>query len=136
MKHKKLLLPRIKVTKMLRLTSLLPDMPRLSSPNPRLTHGGQYVHLSLSPKSDPESGYSLLGYVAVSSSSSPNFPNCSFPRESASVFAYYLRSHFSVSQPKALRSRGRGYLSKVCRASCLKKSHFSFCFPFSHVEFS
>ena len=59
---------------------------------------------SLSPNSNPKSVYSLLRYVAgssYSSSSSPNFPNCSSPRESASVFADYLRSRFSVSQQKA-----------------------------------
>ena len=47
-----------------------------------------------------KSVYSLRS-VADSSSSSPNLPNCFSPWESASVFADYLRSHFSVSQPKA-----------------------------------
>ena len=69
---------------------------------------------SLLPKSNPKFVYSLLRSVAGSSSSSPNCPNCSSPRESASVYAAYLRSHFSVSQPKALRSRDRGYLSELC----------------------
>ena len=56
---------------------------------------------SLSPRSNPKSVHSLLRSIAgssSSSSSSPNFPNCSSPRESASVYAAYLRSHFSVSQ--------------------------------------
>ena len=68
---------------------------------------------SLSPKSNPKSVYSLLRSIAGSSSSSSSSPNCSSPRESASVYAIYaayLRSHFSVSQPKALRSTARGYL--------------------------
>ena len=56
---------------------------------------------SLSPKSNPKSVYFFLRSIASSSSSSPNFPNCSSPRESASVFADYLRSHFFVSQPEA-----------------------------------
>ena len=59
---------------------------------------------SLSPKSNPKSVHSLLRSIAgspSSSSSSPNFPNCSSPREPASVYAAYLRSHFSVSQPEA-----------------------------------
>ena len=59
---------------------------------------------SLSPKSNPKSVHSLLRSIAgssSSSSSSPKFPNCSSPRESASVYAAYLRSHFSVSQPEA-----------------------------------
>ena len=76
---------------------------------------------SLSPKSNPKTVYSLLRSIAGSPSSfsfSPNFPNCSSPRESASVYAAYLRSHFSVSQPKTLRSRARGYLSELHRARC------------------
>ena len=56
---------------------------------------------SHSPRSNPKSVHSLLRSIAGSSSSSPNFPNCSSPRESASVYAAYLRSHFSVSQPEA-----------------------------------
>ena len=93
---------------------------------------------SLSPKSNPKSVHSLFRSIAgssSSSSSSPNFPNCSSPRESASVYADYLRSHFSVSQPKALRSRARDYLSEFRRATCPEESHSSFCSPFSPAEF-
>ena len=88
---------------------------------------------SLSPRSNPKSVHSLLGSIA--GSSSPNFPNCSSPRESASVYAAYLRSHFSVSQSKALRSKARGYLSELRRATCSVESHSSFCSPFSPAEF-
>ena len=93
---------------------------------------------SLSPKSNPKSVHSLLCSVAgspSSSSSSPNFPNCSSPKESASVYAAYLRSHFSISQPKALRSRARGYLSELRRTTCPVESHLSFCSPFTLAEF-
>ena len=93
---------------------------------------------SLSPKSNPKSVHSLFCSIAgspTSSSSSPNFPNCSSPRESASVYADYLRSHFFVSQPKALRSRARGYLSELRRATCPVECHSSFCSPFSPAEF-
>ena len=93
---------------------------------------------SLSPKSNPKSVHSLLRSIAgssSSSSSSPNFPNCSSPRESASVYAAYLRSHFSISQPKALRSRARGYLSELRRATCPVESHSSFCSSFTLAEF-
>ena len=92
---------------------------------------------SLSPKSNPKTAYSLLRYIAgfpFSYSSSPNFPNCSSPRESASVYAAYLRSHFSVSQPMTLRSRARGYLSELRRATCPEESHLTFCFPFSPTD--
>ena len=73
----------------------------------------------LSPKSNLKTVYSLLRSIAGSPSSSfssPNFLNCSSPRESVSLHAAYLRSHFSVSQPKALRRRARGYLSELRRA--------------------
>ena len=93
---------------------------------------------SLSPRSNPKSVHSLLHSIAgspSSSSSSPNFPNCSFTRESASVYAAYLRSHFSFSQPKVLRSRARGYLTELLPATCPIESHSSFCSPFSPAEF-
>ena len=77
---------------------------------------------------------SIAGYSS-SSSSSPNFPNCSSPRKLASVYAAYLRSHFSVSQPKALRSRARGYLFELRRATCPEESHSFFCYHFSPAEF-
>ena len=92
----------------------------------------------LLPKSNPKAVYYLLRSIAgspSSSSSSSKFPNCSSPRESASAYAAYLRSHFSVSQPKALRSRARGYLSELCRATCPEESHLSFCSSFSPAEF-
>ena len=78
---------------------------------------------SLSPRSNPKSVHSLLRSIAGSPSSSPNFPNCSSSRESALVYAAYLRSHFSVFQPKALRSRARGYLTELHRATCPVESH-------------
>ena len=102
------------------------------------TEAWQTTCFSLSPRSNPKSVHSLLRSVAGFpswSSSSPNFPNCSSPRESASVYAAYLRSHFSVSQPKALHSRARGYLSELRRATCPEESHSSFCSLFSAAEF-
>ena len=90
---------------------------------------------SFSPKSNPKSVYSLLRSIAGSPSWSSSSPNCSSPRESASVYAAYLKSHFYVSQSKALRSIARGYLSELRRATCPEKSHSSFCPPCSLTEF-
>ena len=98
----------------------------------------QTICFSLSPKSNPKSVHSLLRSIAGSPSSfssSGNFPNCSSPRESASVYAAYLRSHFSVSQPKAMRSGARGYLTELRRATCPEEFHSSFCSPFTPAEF-
>ena len=102
------------------------------------TEAWQTICSSLSPRSNPKPVHSLLRSIAgssSSSSSSPNFPNCSSPRESASVYAAYLRSHFSISQPKALHSRARRYLTELRRATCSEESHSSFCSPFSLAEF-
>ena len=90
---------------------------------------------SLSPKSNSKSVCSLLRSVAGSPSSSSSCSNCSSPRESASVYATYLRSQISVSRPKALRSKARGYLSELRRVSCPEECHLSFCSPFSGAEF-
>ena len=123
-------LPLTEVMKIARLTSPLLDPPRQSSPRPRLRHGRRLAllfHLNLYT-------LSFAGSPSLSFSS-PNFPNCSSPRESASVYAAYLRSHFSVSQPKALRSRARDYLSELHRATCSDESYSSFCSPFSPAEF-
>ena len=93
---------------------------------------------SILPKSNLKTVYSLLCSIAgssCSSSSSPNFPYCSSPSELVSVYATYLQSHFSVSQPKALHSRARGYLSELRQATCPVKSHSSFCSPFSSAEY-
>ena len=102
------------------------------------TEAWQTTCSSLSPRSNPKSVHSLLHSIAgspSSSSSSPNFPNCSSPRESAPVYAAYLRSHFSVSQPKALRSRAKGYHTKLCQAMCPVESRLAFCSSFSPTEF-
>ena len=78
---------------------------------------------------------SLYRWFPSSSSFSPSFFNCSFPRESTSVYEAYLRSHFSLSQPKTLRGRARGCLSELGRATCPEESRSFFCFPFSPAEF-
>ena len=92
---------------------------------------------SLSPKSNPKTVHSLLCSITGSpslSSSSPNFPKCSSPREFALVYTAYLRSHFSVSQAKILRSRARGYLFELRHATCPDEFHSSFYSSFSSAE--
>ena len=83
---------------------------------------------SLSPKSNPESEYSLLQSVTGSFSSffsSSNFPTVTLPESR-------LRS---ASQPKTLRRKARCYLSELRQATCPKVCHSFFCFPFSPAEF-
>ena len=101
------------------------------------TEAWQATCSSFSPKSNPKSVYSLLRSIAGSPSSSSfslNFSNCSSPRKSALVYTAYLRSHFSVSQPKTLRIRARGYFSELCRATFPEEPHSSFCSSFSFTE--
>ena len=93
---------------------------------------------SLSPKSNAKSVHSLLLSIAGSSSSSfssSNFFQLLFSQDSASVYAAYLRFHFSISQPKALRNRARGYIFELRRVTCPVESHSSFCSLFSLAEF-
>ena len=73
--------------------------------------------------------------ISSSSFSSPNFLNCFSLRELALVFADYLRSHFSVSQPKAFHSKARGYLSELFRAMYPEESRSFFFSPFSPAEY-
>ena len=136
-KDARLLLPLTEVMKIARLTYISTSRRASSVIAKAKTEAWQTTCSSLSPRSNPKSAYSLLCSIAgspSSSSPSPNFPNCSSARESASVYAAYLRSHFSVSQPKALRSRARGYLTELLRAMCDEESHSSFCSSFSLAE--
>ena len=74
------------------------------------TEAWQMTGTSLSPKSNPKSVHSLLHSIAgspSSSSSSPNFPNCSSPRESASVYAAYLRSSLFRFSAKGLAQQSQ-----------------------------
>ena len=78
---------------------------------------------------------SFCRWLTSSSSSFLNLPNCFCSRESAPVFADYLRSHFSVSQLKALGCRARGYLSELRRVIFPEEFYSSFCSLFSFAEF-
>ena len=99
----------------------------------------QTTSSSLSPKSNPKSVHSLFCYITGSLSSSPNFPNYSSSRESALVYDAYLRSHFLIFHfhfsHLALRSRARGYLTELRRATCSEECHSCFCSPFTLAEF-
>ena len=99
----------------------------------------QVTCFSLSPKSNPKSVYSLLCSVAgfsSSASSCPNFLNCSCPRESASVFADYLRSHFCVSQPKPCVAEPEATFTSSAEPHALRSLTYLFCLPFPPLNFS
>ena len=136
-KDARLSLPLTEVMKIDRPTSPLLDAPCQSSPRPRLRHGRRLAVLF-----HPNLTLNLYTLFFVLSLALPprlspllTSPNYSFLRESASVYAAYLKSPFSVSQPKALRSRARGYLSELQRATCSEESHSPFCSFFSPAEF-
>ena len=48
---------------------------------------------------------------------------------------FVINYHFSVSQRKTLRSRARGYLIELRRATCPEESHSSFCFSYLPMNF-
>ena len=108
----RLLLPLTEVMKIDRLTSPLLDVPRQSLPRPKQRHGRRLAllsHLNLILNL-----YTLFFTLSLALLPCLLFLNCSSSRESASVYAAYLRCHFFISQPKALRSRARGYLCELC----------------------
>ena len=128
------MLPLTEVMKIARLTSPLLNAPRQSLPRPRLRR------LALLSRPSPTPNLYTLFFtllLALLSRLSPLLisPTVLLPRESALAFADYQRSHFSVSQPKALRSRAGGHLSELGRATCPEEFHSSFCSPFSPAEF-
>ena len=102
MKDTRLSLPLTEVMKIARLTSLFLNVPRQSSPRPRLKHGRRLALFHLNLTLNLCTVLCSIAGSSSSSSSSSNFPNCSSLRESASIYATYLRSHFSVSQPEAI----------------------------------
>ena len=125
-----MLRPLIEMMKIVRLMLLPPDMHRLSSSQSRLRHGRQHAPPSLLNLCILSSVRSLVFLILFFYQLS-----CSSPKGSASVFADYLRSYFSVSQPMALRKKVRDYLPKLRRAKRPEKSHLSFFFSVSSTEF-
>ena len=115
-------------------TSLPIDITRFSSPTTKLRHDRKHAYLSL--KFVLKLVYSLLRSVAGSSLSFSfrSFPNCSFSRELASVFADYLRSHFSARSQRPCVAEPEN-LSELGLAIFPEKSHSSFCSPFSPAKF-
>ena len=91
-KDEMLLLPLIEMIKIDRLTSLLPDKSRLSSPKTRLRHGRRLTLLS--HLNNPKFVYSLLCSVTGSFSS---FSSSSLTKDAASVFP-------SSAEPRTLMS--------------------------------
>ena len=80
---------------------------------------------SLSLKSNPKSEHSLLRYIAGSPSSSPNFPNCSSPRESPSVFADYLVCAFLSFHLEDIFYYSHPQDGKASRLSCFIPAYLS-----------
>ena len=116
-------LPLTEAMKIARITSPLLDAPRQSLPKPMLRHGRELALISR-----PNLTLNLCTlFFALSLTVLPHLPplltstTVPSPRESASVYAAYLRSHFFVSQSKTLRSRARGYLSELRQTSALRR---------------
>ena len=110
--------------KIARLTSLLLNAPRQSSQRPRLRHGRRlaiYYHPNLT----------LNLYTLFFSLSLALLPRAPPLVTSLTVFSHgigyaaYLRFPSSVSQPKALCSRTRGFFSELRRATFPEESHLS-----------
>ena len=136
-KDARLSLPLIEAMKIARLTFLVPVALRLSSPKPRLRHGRRLalffrpnLTLNLCTFS-----FALLLPPLSHLPSLLTFPAVRLPGVGFGLHRLPEISHFSVSQPKALRTRARGYLSKLRGSTCPEGSHSAFCSPFSAAEF-
>ena len=90
---------------------------------------------SLSTKSNSNSLFPLLLALLPHLPSLLTFLTVPLPENWLLVFTACLRSHFSVFQTKALRSRARGYLPDLRRATYPEGPNLSCCSPFSPVEF-
>ena len=97
------------------LATLSSPRTSLSSPKPRQRYRRRLAFLSHLNQTLNLCTLLRLS-ITGSSSTSPNFPNCSSLRKPASIFADYLKCRFAVSQPKAMRSTARDYLSELRRA--------------------
>ena len=126
-KNAGLSLPLTEGMKIARLTSPPLHVPHQSLPRPRLRHGKRLAllfHLNLTLNV-----YTL--FFALSLALLPclppllTSPTVLLPGNRLWSIPY-LRSHFSISQPKALCSRARGYLSELRQATCTVVSHSSF----------
>ena len=133
-KDARLLLPLTEVMKIARVTSPLFDE---SSPRPRLRHGRRLALLFHSNQTRKLCTVFFALSLALLTRLPPLLISQSvlLPgnrlRSTPLTYAAYL---FSVSQPKALRSRARGYLSEFHQASCPEESHSYLCSPFSETE--
>ena len=122
----RLSLPLTEVMKIARLTSLLLDAPRQSSP--RLRHGRRLA-LLFHPN-QTQKLYTLFFALSLTLLISPTvlLPEIGFGLRRLREIS------ISVSQTKILRSRARGYLSELRRATCPVESHSPFCSLFSSTE--
>ena len=122
MKDVRLLLLFTEMMKIVKLTSPLPEMPRLS--RPRLRHGRQLALLSRPNLSLNLCSLSFVLSLALLSHLPPVLTSLTvlFPFVGFSL-CRLPEIHFSVSKPKDLRSRARDYLFELRRATCSKESH-------------
>ena len=124
------------VMKIATLTSPFPDVLCLSSPRPRLRHGRRLAFLS---RRNPTPNFFVLFFTLLLSSLLHLLPLLTFQLFLSQEIGFGLRRLsemplFCISA-KALRSRARGYLSELRRATCPKESHLSIYSSFSPAEF-
>ena len=131
-KDARLSLPLTEVIKIARLSSLLLDAPRQSSPRRRLKHGRRLA-LLFHPN-QTQKLYTL--FFSLSLALLPPLlisPTVLLPGNRLRSTPLTLDPTFPfLSQRPCVADTG--YLSELRRATCPKESHSSFCFPFSPTE--
>ena len=123
------------VMMIVRLISPLPDVPRLSSPRPRLRHGRRLVLLPRPKLTLYLCPLSLALSLILLPHLTPLLTSRTvlLPRQLALVFTDYLRSHFSNSQLNALPCRAEATCPSSAELRALRS--LTFCFFFSSAEF-
>ena len=134
-KDVRLSLQLTEVMKIVRLTSPLPDVLRLSSPRPKLRHGRRLALLSYPNLTLNLCTFSFVLLLALLPHLPPLLTTQPFLFQGVGFDFRRLPKSFFVSKPKAQRSRAKGYLYELRQATFPEESHWSFCSPFSPAKF-
>jgi len=94
---------------------------------------------TLSPRSNFCAVFNLLNTDAGKKgfSRDPEFPDSQSPKDTANIYAFYLRSHFSQQTPRLSRGTKRSFINDLRSDQCSDSTLYStFCSPFTTKEFT
>jgi len=100
------------------------------------TETWQAAYNNLSPRSNPRAVFNLLNTVAGKGSSrNPEFPNSQSSKDTANIYASYLRSHFSQQTSRLSFGAEVNFMNDLRSDQCSDPFlHNTFCYPFTTKE--